>query len=102
MKIWNGHNERLLYCLPNNIHQTVTPDDVVKEQIPLIDWLMENVSQHGCRLSFVSNSTTEGSQFCKGFGGLGGLLRYAMTFNLLSEDEGDFSNDDEFIWTMWS
>jgi len=38
------------------------------------------VRRFGCKLEFVSNRSSEGSQFCKGFGGVGGFLRYKCDF----------------------
>lgn len=60
--------------------------DVV-EKTPLLEWLAENYKQFGCCLEFVTNRSQEGSQFCRGFGGMGGVLRYAV-------DTADF--DDEY------
>lgn len=65
----------------------------------LSEWLVENYSRFGAVLEFVSDRTQEGSQFVKGFGGIGGLLRYQvdmMEMNALDEDlEDDW--DDEFM-----
>ncbi|GJT73627.1 ribonuclease H-like domain-containing protein, partial [Tanacetum coccineum] len=46
--------------------------------------------QFGCTLEFVSNKLQEGSQFCRGFGGIGGILSYQLeirSFDELSDDE---------------
>lgn len=39
----------------------------------------------------------EGNQFVKGFGGIGGLLRYKVDFNLIADamDEDEFYDSDE-------
>ncbi len=50
----------------------------VQETMPLLEWLAENYKKFGCTLEFVTNKSQEGSQFCRGFGGIGGLLRYAV------------------------
>lgn len=48
------------------------------------------------KLEFVTDKSSEGNQFCMGFGGLGGILRYRLDENVLevleyvSEDEDDF------------
>lgn len=34
--------------------------------------------QFGCVLEFITNKSQEGSQFCRGFGGIGGILRYSV------------------------
>ena len=38
--------------------------------------------QFGCQLEFVTNKSQEGSQFCRGFGGIGGILRYSVDTTL--------------------
>jgi peptide chain release factor subunit 1 len=50
----------------------------VQESVALLEWLAENYKKFGCTLEFVTNKSQEGSQFCRGFGGIGGLLRYAV------------------------
>lgn len=39
-------------------------------------------TQFGCQLEFVTNKSQEGSQFCRGFGGIGGILRYSVDTTL--------------------
>jgi len=71
--------------------------DVVEKK-PLLEWLSENYKQFGAKLHFVTDRSQEGSQFCKGFGGIGALLRYEMDFSAFEEpldDEDDV--DGEFI-----
>jgi peptide chain release factor subunit 1 len=71
--------------------------DVVEKK-PLLEWLSENYKQFGAKLHFVTDRSQEGSQFCKGFGGIGALLRYEMDFSQYEEpvdDEDDV--DGEFI-----
>ena len=61
---------------------------------PLLEWFAEKYKEFGANLEFVTNKSQEGAQFVKGFGGIGGLLRYKVDFtNLASIDEDD---DDEF------
>merc|ERR1711874_65180 len=45
-----------------------------------VDWILENYRNFGAKLEFVSDCSQEGNQFCKGFGGVGGLLRYHVEF----------------------
>lgn len=61
------------------------------EKGPLIDWLIENYQNYGSKLEVITDCTTEGSQFCKGFGGLGGILRYKQEFQF--EDESEIYDD---------
>lgn len=50
------------------------------ESLPLSEWLANNYKRFGTELQFITDRSEEGSQFCKGFGGLGGLLRYRVDF----------------------
>jgi len=63
----------------------------VKEKTPLLEWLAANFKGFGTQLNFVTNKSQEGSQFCKGFGGIGGVLRYQVDFANL--DAGDDDDD---------
>jgi peptide chain release factor subunit 1 len=61
----------------------------------LVDWFAENYKRFGAVLQFVTNKSQQGSQFVKGFGGIGGLLRWKMDFTVLEEDDGvEFDDDD--------
>ncbi|GJS33997.1 eukaryotic peptide chain release factor subunit 1-2 [Tanacetum coccineum] len=46
----------------------------VLEKTPLLEWFAEEYKKFGCTLEFVTNRSQEGSQFCRGFGGIGGIL----------------------------
>jgi len=60
------------------------------EAQPLLEWFAEKYKEFGANLEFVTNKSQEGAQFVKGFGGIGGLLRYKVDFtNLASIDEDD-------------
>jgi len=68
----------------------------VIDSTPLIDWLAENYKEFGTSLEIVQDSSGEGSQFCQGFGGIGGLLRYQMSFSHGKEEEEEEQiNSDE-------
>lgn len=54
----------------------------------LLDYIIENYNKYGIKLVLVSNKTPEGSQFCRGFGGLGGILRYQINLDTLEEETG--------------
>ncbi|KAI0655539.1 peptide chain release factor eRF/aRF subunit 1 [Cubamyces menziesii] len=72
----------------------------VTEPQPLLEWFAEKYKEFGANLEFVTNRSQEGAQFVKGFGGIGGLLRYKVDFaNLQSVDdeEDEFMSDDEDI-----
>eukprot|EP00920_Eleutheroschizon_duboscqi_P018198 GHVT01043439.1.p1 GENE.GHVT01043439.1~~GHVT01043439.1.p1 ORF type:complete len:431 (+),score=91.31 GHVT01043439.1:172-1464(+) len=66
----------------------------VVDKMPLTEWLVNNYKNYGASLEFVTNRSQEGSQFEKGFGGLGGILRYKIDFQDYDEVVED---DEEFI-----
>ncbi|KAI8470264.1 MAG: eukaryotic release factor 1 [Monoraphidium minutum] len=72
----------------------------VQEKQPLLEWLANNYKKFGCQLEFVTNKSQEGSQFCRGFGGVGGVLRYQVNMAELEEpdsaDGSDIWSDDDF------
>ena len=65
--------------------------DVV-ETMPLLEWLAEKHKDFGATLEFVSDRSSEGNQFVKGFGGIGAILRYKVNFEQLV----DIDDEDEF------
>jgi hypothetical protein len=73
-----------------------------QEPQPLLEWFAEKYKEFGANLEFVTNRSQEGAQFVKGFGGIGGLLRYKVDFtNLTSADDDEdefFSDDDDIRW----
>ena len=48
----------------------------------------DHENDDGCR-------SQEGSQFCRGFGGIGGILRYQVDVSQFEEIE----EDDEAVWS---
>ena len=76
--------------------------EILEEEL-FVDWLAQNYNSFGCELYYISDYTTEGSQFCKGFGGIGAILRYPIEFNDYDLDNGeedleiDYDDDDIFI-----
>jgi len=82
--------------------------DVVSSQL-LVEWFADNYKSFGAKLEFVTNKSQEGSQFVKGFGGVGGLLRYKVDFDSLDndeieaaegeggDDESDHDDDEDFF-----
>ena len=66
--------------------------EVVLQQ-PLLEWLADKYRDFGATLEFVSDRSSEGNQFVKGFGGIGAILRYKVNFEQLAEVDED---EDEF------
>jgi len=76
----------------------VAPDGAeydVKEKDALLEWLANNFKKFGAKLQFVTNRSQEGSQFVKGFGGIGGLLRYQVDFQEMEAEEVEDDDNDE-------
>lgn len=79
------------------------------EKEPLVEWFANNYKQFGCNLEFITDRSSEGTQFVKGFGGIGGTLRWPINFAEYAgyddaakldgggddEDDEDGSGDDD-------
>jgi len=65
----------------------------VSEKTNLLEYLATKYNEYGAKLEIVTDRSQEGAQFCKGFGGIGGILRYAMNFN---DFEVDYSDEEDF------
>jgi len=106
LHIRNPHtdSEQVLYLRPDELkNEKLFRDpesgvelDVV-EQIPFVEWIVVNYKNFGTTLEFISDRSQEGNQFVKGFGGIGGMLRYRAEFDDHEDDLGDFSDDDDFM-----
>uniref|UniRef100_A0A0B7ACE4 Eukaryotic peptide chain release factor subunit 1 n=1 Tax=Arion vulgaris TaxID=1028688 RepID=A0A0B7ACE4_9EUPU len=53
------------------------------EQMPLLEWFANNYKNFGATLEIITDKSQEGAQFVKGFGGIGGILRYHVDFQVL-------------------
>ncbi|MCL7044561.1 hypothetical protein MKW94_003621 [Papaver nudicaule] len=92
------NDERNFRDLTNNAELKVL------DKQSLLEWFATEYKQFGCALEFVTDKSQEGSQFCRGFGGIGGILRYQLdmrTFDVLSDEEnseglGIFLNQHSF------
>ncbi|ORX50827.1 eukaryotic peptide chain release factor subunit 1 [Hesseltinella vesiculosa] len=67
------------------------------ESRPLLEWFADRYKDFGANLEFVTNRSQEGSQFCRGFGGIGGILRYRVNFEQLNYESDEFFSDDDYI-----
>jgi len=68
----------------------------VQEKTSLLEWFASEYKRFGCTLEFVTNKSQEGSQFCRGFGGIGGILRYQLDIRSFDElsDEDVYEDSD--------
>ncbi|CAL1410035.1 unnamed protein product [Linum trigynum] len=76
----------------SSFREAVNPAELeVQEKMPLLEWFANEYKRFGCTLEFVTNKSQEGSQFCRGFGGIGGILRYQVDMRSFDEvsDDGD-------------
>eukprot|EP01036_Dinobryon_divergens_P032721 gene32721-42372_t len=107
--------ERVLHLTPeqeqNDSHFRDAATGVqleVVDRLTLVEWLANNYKSFGATLEFITDRSQEGSQFCKGFGGIGGLLRWKVDFvemEMAAELDNSMSNaanagddyDDSFI-----
>lgn len=78
-----------------NFKHDIPSEENEDEVADFVDWIVENYSVYGTNLEVVSDATPEGSQFCQGFGGIGGILRYKLEFHD-EDDEWDDEMDEDF------
>jgi len=106
LSIRNPHdgNSQLLYVTPEEARNPSlyrdkdTGVELDVESEPFLEWIVDNYKNFGAKLQFVSDRSHEGHQFCKGFGGVGGLLRYHVEFEVFDEpDVASVDSDDDFM-----
>ncbi len=67
-----------------------TPEGVVcefQDEELLTEYFAEHYREYGCKLEFISDKSEEGSQFCKGFGGIGGEREGCLGWVFSSKQE---------------
>ncbi|KAG6727746.1 hypothetical protein I3842_02G139600 [Carya illinoinensis] len=82
----------------SNFRDPATSADLeVQEKMSLLEWFANEYKRFGCTLEFVTNKSQEGSQFCRGFGGIGGILRYQLDMRSFDElsDDGEVYEDSD-------
>ncbi|VDI73794.1 peptide chain release factor subunit 1 [Mytilus galloprovincialis] len=63
------------------------------EQMPLLEWFANNYKNFGATLEIITDRSQEGAQFVRGFGGIGGILRYQVDFQVLDPHLDDMFED---------
>ncbi len=63
----------------------------ISDHTPFVEWMAENFKSFGARVEFITDRSAEGAQFVRGFGGIGGLMRWKVDFVEMDE----FMDDDE-------
>ena len=101
VKLPDEENAQVAYFRPDqekSIEKHTCPDTgaelEVESVMPLLEWLANNFKDFGTKLEIITDKSQEGSQFCSGFGGIGGLLRYRVDFAAMEYDPGDFDDID--------
>jgi len=70
----------------------------VAGNLEFVEWIVENYKTFGTKLEFITDRSQEGNQFCRGFGGVGGMMRYRVEFETFAEpDFADQDSDDDFM-----
>lgn len=68
----------------------------------LADWLCLHYKDYGIQIEFITDKSPDGFQYVKGFGGIGGFLRYRLELDDIIGDangnyDDDFDPDEDFI-----
>merc|ERR1712178_542419 len=90
----NNHEEK---DRNNFIDPETSVDLDVVSTTPLLEYLANEYKNFGATLEIVTDRSQEGAQFVRGFGGIGGILRYAVNFanfEVEEYDDDDFDLDD--------
>lgn len=103
VELENPHtNEKVIKILSKeqllDMSQFVDSDSGVeletRDQEPFVDWLAANYKDFGTSLEFITDRSQEGAQFVQGFGGIGGLMRYEVNFEIYEEPDDDEDWED--------
>jgi peptide chain release factor subunit 1 len=99
LKNHQTEEERVIHIRPDEEkNKTLFMDGGVElevlEKMALIEWFANNYKQFGATLEIITDKSQEGSQFCRGFGGVGGILRYKVDFQSFEVFESDYVKDD--------
>jgi peptide chain release factor subunit 1 len=69
----------------------------VLDNTQLTEWFLEFYKKYVTHLEIITDKSSEGAQFVKGFGGVGGILRYKVETNYEDVENDNGFNDDDFI-----
>ncbi|CAB3977128.1 eukaryotic peptide chain release factor subunit 1 [Paramuricea clavata] len=94
--------EKVLHLRPdqerdqtNFVDQNTGVELELVEKMSLLEWLANNYKNFGATLEIITDRSQEGAQFCKGFGGIGGILRYRVDFQSMEFDDDDWMDDSD-------
>merc|ERR1712032_1222020 len=83
--------EKILFL---NSEQETGVEMELEENMPLLEWLANNYKKFGAGLEIITDRSQEGSQYVRGFGGIGGMLRYTVDFQSMQCDNLDDADYD--------
>lgn len=107
LKNHQSEEEKTLYLKPEqekdkthfNDSETGVELELV-DSMALLEWFANNYKSFGATLEIITDRSQEGAQFVRGFGGIGGILRYQVDFqsleNLDGFDEDEFYDLDDY------
>jgi len=78
-------------------NETTGVDYEVLDNTTLTEWVLDNYKKYVTHLEIVTDKSSEGNQFVKGFGGVGGILRYRCDAVFYDDQVNNAFNDDDFI-----
>ena len=86
-------NAKMRQCEETGVDLETIESDTLQE------WIVTNYKNFGAKLEIVSDRSSEGAQFCNGFGGIGGIMRYPFNFEDMevAEFSDDGNDSDEWI-----
>ena len=71
-------DEGQLFSNTDNKNMKNKSETEIIEKETFLDWVINNRKSFGLNIHLITDYTPEGSQFVKGFGGIGGILRYEL------------------------
>lgn len=102
LKNHQSEEEKVLYLKPEQEKDRTYFTDAetgveleMVDSMALLEWFANNYKSFGATLEIITDRSQEGAQFVRGFGGIGGILRYQVDFQSLENLEG--LDDDEFF-----
>jgi len=101
LKNHQSEEEKVLYLKPEQEKDRTYFTDAetgveleMVDSMALLEWFANNYKSFGATLEIITDRSQEGAQFVRGFGGIGGILRYQVDFQSL---ENLVDDDDEFF-----
>lgn len=92
--------ERILFLRPDQekdktyfIDKDTGVEMELIEQMPLLEWFANSYKNFGATLEIITDRSQEGAQFVKGFGGIGGILRYQVDFQSFNPELDTLGED---------